>query len=152
MADKKNFSALCSSDDDDSSSGSDSEFDFDDNQAGSGNLISVRQPSRQISATANDHIMIESQGKESGRIAKFEHDNIYSAVHTASNDFELFLQHWQNLSAEKYQATRLRFPQFYRLLNIHFKARAEADSKRYRTASGKRKARIQQLVSKRMIN
>ena len=94
MADKKNFSALCSSDDDDSSSDSDSEFDFDDSQAGPGNLASVREPSRQISARANDTIVMHGQGKDSGRINKIEHDNIYSAMLTASSDFEHFLQHW----------------------------------------------------------
>ena len=152
MADKKNFSALCSSDDDDSSSDSDSEFDFDDGQAGPGNLASIREPSRRISATANDNIGMHGPGKDSGRIDKIEHDNIYNAMHTTSSDFEHFLQHWHKLSAEKFQATRLRFPQFYRLLNIHFQARAEAESRRLRTASSKRKAKIQQLVSKRTIN
>ena len=120
MADKKNFSALCSSDDDNSSSDSDSEFDFDDGQAGPGNLASGREPCRQISAAANDNIGMHGQGKDSGRKEKIEHDNIYRAMHTANSDFEHFLQHWHKLSAEKFQATRLRFPQFYRLLNIHF--------------------------------
>ena len=93
----KHFSALCSSDDDDSSSDSDSEFDFDENKVGSG----TREPSRQNSATANAKTVISSQGKDSGREAKFEHDNIYGALHTAISDFELFLQHWHKLSSEK---------------------------------------------------
>ena len=80
MADKKNFSALCASDDDDSSSDSDSEFDFDDKKSGPGNLTGVREPIRQISATANDNIRMYGQGKDSARIEKIEHDNICRAM------------------------------------------------------------------------